>query len=66
LLFISNKNKVISKSAVAEHLSGDIADMLDSHDFVYAHIKNLKRKLTDAGADNYIKTIYGTGYKWEA
>jgi DNA-binding response OmpR family regulator len=66
LFFISNKNKVISKSAVAEHLSGDIADMLDSHDFVYAHIKNLKRKLTDAGADNYIKTIYGTGYKWEA
>ncbi len=66
LFFISNKNKVISKSALAEHLSGDIADMLDSHDFVYAHIKNLKRKLTDAGADNYIKTIYGTGYKWEA
>lgn len=66
LYFIANKNRVISKSALAEHLSGDMADMLDSHDFVYAHIKNLKKKLTDAGADNYIKTVYGTGYKWEA
>lgn len=66
LLFIGNKNRVISKSALAEHLSGDMADMLDNHDFVYAHIKNLKRKLSDAGCDNYLKTVYGTGYKWEA
>ncbi len=65
LFFIGNKNRVISKSALAEHLSGDIADMFDNHDFVYAHVKNLKKKLTQAGYDNYIKTIYGTGYKWE-
>lgn len=65
LFFIGNKNRVISKSALAEHLSGDIADMFDNHDFVYAHVKNLKKKLTEAGYDNYIKTIYGTGYKWE-
>ena len=65
LLFTGNKNKVISKSAMAEYLSGDIADMLDNHDFVYAHIKNLKKKLADAGCNPYLKTIYGTGYKWE-
>jgi len=65
LLFIGNKNRVISKNALAEHLSGDMADLLDNHDFVYAHIKNLKRKLSDAGYDNYLKTVYGTGYKWE-
>lgn len=64
--FLGNKNRVISKSALAEHLSGDIADMFDNYDFVYAHVKNLKKKLTDAGYGNYIKTIYGTGYKWEA
>lgn len=64
LFFIGNKNKVVSKSALAEHLSGDMADMLDSHDFVYAHIKNLKAKLTDAGCTNCIKNVYGTGYKW--
>ncbi len=65
LYFISNKNKVISKNALAEHLSGDDAGLYDSYDFVYAHIKNLKRKLTDAGYDNYLKTLYGTGYKWD-
>ncbi|SFU64163.1 DNA-binding response regulator, OmpR family, contains REC and winged-helix (wHTH) domain [Pustulibacterium marinum] len=65
LYLIGNQNKVLSKSAIAEHLSGDMADMLDNHDFVYAHIKNLKKKLTTAGADDYIKTVYGLGYKWQ-
>jgi len=66
LYFIGNRNKVISKSTLAEHLSGDFADMLDNHDFVYAHIKNLKKKLREADCGDYLKTIYGTGYKWEA
>ena len=65
LYLIGNKNRVLPKSSLAEHLSGDMADMLDNHDFVYAHIKNLKKKLNQAGAKDYIKTIYGTGYKWE-
>ncbi|MCU7616639.1 response regulator transcription factor [Chryseobacterium sp. PBS4-4] len=64
--FIGNKNRVISKSTLAEHLSGDFADMLENHDFVYAHVKNLKKKLYDAGCDHYLKTVYGTGYKWES
>lgn len=65
LFLIGNENKVLSKSAIAEHLSGDMADMLDNHDFVYAHIKNLKKKLTKAGSEDYIKTVYGLGYKWQ-
>lgn len=65
LFLIGNKNKVLSKSAIAEHLSGDMADMLDNHDFVYAHIKNLKKKLSESGSDDYIKSVYGIGYKWE-
>lgn len=65
LFLVGNKNKVISKNAIAEHLSGDMADMLDSHNFVYAHIKNLKSKLHDVGCEGCIKTVYGTGYKWE-
>lgn len=65
LYLIGNENKVLSKSSIAEHLSGDMADMLDNHDFVYAHIKNLKKKLSDAGYMNYIKTVYGLGYKWQ-
>lgn len=65
IYFVGNKNKVISKSTLAEHLSGDFADMLDNHDFVYAHVKNLKKKLYEAGCEHYLKTVYGTGYKWE-
>lgn len=65
LYFIGNKNRVISKSTLAEHLSGDFADMLDNHDFVYSHVKNLKKKIGEAGGKHYLKTVYGTGYKWE-
>ena len=65
LYFVSNKNKVISKSALASHISGDVADMFDNYDFVYAHIKNLKKKLAAAGCDQYLKTMYGSGYKWQ-
>ncbi|WP_330441435.1 response regulator transcription factor [Flavobacterium sp. C4GT6] len=64
LFLIGNQKKVLSKGAIAEHLSGDMADMLDNHDFVYAHIKNLKKKLAKAGSADYIKTVYGLGYKW--
>ncbi len=65
LYLFGNKNKVLSKAAIAEHLSGDMADMLDSHDFVYAHMKNLKKKLNEYGCADYIKTLYGVGYKWQ-
>ena len=65
LFLIGNKNKVLSKSSIAEHLSGDLADMLDNHDFIYAHIKNLKKKLSEANCRDYIKTVYGFGYKWQ-
>ncbi|MBS1680479.1 MAG: response regulator transcription factor [Bacteroidetes bacterium] len=66
LFMMGNQNKVLSKSTIAEHLSGDLADMLDNHDFVYAHIKNLKKKLHEAGSPDYIRTVYGLGYQWLA
>jgi DNA-binding response OmpR family regulator len=65
LFLISNKNRVISKNAIGEHLSGDDADRFDNYDFVYSHIKNLKKKMTEAGSADHIKTIYGLGYKFE-
>lgn len=64
LFLIGNANKVVSKGSIAENLSGDMADMLDNHDFVYAHIKNLRKKLIEAGSNDYIKSVYGIGYKW--
>lgn len=65
LYLVVNKNRVISKSAIAEHITGDRADYFDNFDFVYAHIKNLKKKIAAAGADDSIKSIYGMGYKFE-
>ncbi|MDD7336645.1 MAG: response regulator transcription factor [Prevotella sp.] len=64
LFFLSNKGKVLSKMAIAEHLSGEMADMMSNFDFVYSHIKNLKSKLSKVGAKGCVKTIYATGYKW--
>ncbi|MHB1920888.1 MAG: response regulator transcription factor [Chitinophagaceae bacterium] len=65
LYLVSNKKRVVSKPAIAEHLSGDQSDLFDNFDFVYAHIKNLKRKLSEAGCPDYIQSIYGIGYKFE-
>ena len=65
LFLVSNKNKVVARNAIAEHLSGDDADLFDNYDFIYAHVKNLKRKLAEAGCPDYIKTVYGLGYKFE-
>jgi DNA-binding response OmpR family regulator len=64
LYFISNKNRVISKNAIAQHLWGDNMDLADSYDFIYTHIKNLRKKLMLAGAADYIKSVYGMGYKF--
>jgi len=64
LFLISNKNRVVSKVAIAEHLAGEDVDLMDNFDFIYAHIKNLKRKLTEAGCKDYINTVYGLGYKF--
>ncbi len=64
LYFISNQNRVITKQSIAEHLWGDQADFYDSFDFVYQHIKNLRKKILHAGGGDYINTIYGMGYKF--
>lgn len=66
LFLVSNKNRVVSKNAIAEHLSGDDAEVFDNFDFIYAHMKNLKKKIAEAGSNDYIKTVYGLGYKFEA
>ena len=62
MYFIANKNRVIQKSALIEHLWGDNADQFDNFDFIYNHIKNLRRKIIAAGSLDYIQSIYGIGY----
>lgn len=63
--FISNKNHVLSKQTIAEHLWGDYVDHLENIDFVYQHIKNLRKKLLEAGSRDYLETVYGIGYKFK-
>lgn len=64
LYLISNQNRVVTKEAIVEHLWGDDIDMADSYDFIYSHIKNLRKKLMNSGSPDYIKAIYGMGYKF--
>ncbi|MDX5438713.1 MAG: response regulator transcription factor [Pontibacter sp.] len=64
LYFVSNRNRVLTKESIAEYLWGDHIEMLDSLDFVYTHIKNLRRKITEAAGEDYIQTVYGLGYKF--
>ena len=64
LYFLINKNRVLSKNAIAEHLWGDDMDLADNYDFIYTHIKNLRKKIIQAGAGDYIRSIYGMGYKF--
>ncbi|MEZ4822496.1 MAG: helix-turn-helix domain-containing protein, partial [Ignavibacteria bacterium] len=60
---ISNTKRVLTKESIAEHIWGDFADSYDKFDFVYTHVKNLRKKLSDAGCKDYIRSVYGTGYK---
>lgn len=61
--FMFNKNRTITKSALAEHVWGDNIDQADSYDFIYYQMKNLRKKLHTYKADIEITSIYGVGYK---
>ena len=61
--FMQRPNHMIDKSMLAEAVWGDYADDSDNFQFVYAQIKNLRRKLTQANASIEIGAVYGFGYK---
>ncbi len=65
LYFIANKNRVISKGALAEHLWGGESDRFDNFDFIYNHVKNLRKKLLEKNCEDYLQTIYGIGYNFK-
>lgn len=67
LLYLArNKNRVVTKDSIAEHLWGDYMDDAVSYDFIYAHVKNLRKKLADNDCGDFLKTVYGIGYKFQA
>ena len=64
IYFTSNQNRVLSKTVLGEYMSSNYIDYGFSDDLVYTHIKNLKKKLSSGGCKDYIKNIYGIGYKF--
>lgn len=64
LFFMSNRDRIVTKESIVEHLWGDNVILTDSFDFVYTHVKNLRKKLIANNCRNYIKVIYGFGYKF--
>lgn len=64
LYFASNKNRVVTKESIVDHLWDASVQLADSYDFIYSHIKNLRRKLSDAGCPDLIRSVYGMGYKF--
>ncbi|HQF43000.1 MAG TPA: response regulator transcription factor [Ignavibacteriaceae bacterium] len=64
IFLISNKERVITKESIVEHIWGDNINAFDNFDFVYTHIKNLRKKITDAGGKDNIQSVYGIGYKF--
>ncbi|TRX72235.1 response regulator transcription factor [Carboxylicivirga sp. M1479] len=64
MYFIANKNRVLTKTGIGEHMSKDFMDYGFTDDLIYSHIKNLRKKLIKAGCDDYIKNVYGVGYKF--
>lgn len=61
--FMVNKNRLINKTSLAEHVWGDFSDQSDDFEFIYSQIKNLRKKLKDHHADIEIQAVYGIGYK---
>ena len=61
--FFANPDRVIARDSLAEHIWGDHMDVADSYDFIYSHIKNLRKKISAAGGSDLIKAVYGVGYK---
>ena len=62
--FIANQRRVLTKGAITEHVWGDEYLHVSNFDFIYTHIKNLRKKLIEAGSEDYIKTVYRSGYRF--
>lgn len=61
--FMTRPNYLVNKSTLAESVWGDHIDQVDNFDFIYAQMKNLRKKLNQYGANIEIKAVYGFGYK---
>ncbi len=66
LFFVTNQKRVLTKESIAEHLWGDNLDYLENYDFIYTHIKNMRKKIEASGGNDYLRTVHGLGYKYDS
>jgi DNA-binding response OmpR family regulator len=64
LYFMVNMNRLITRESIAEHVWGDNISSVDNFDFIYSHIKNIRKKIEQMNGRNYLHNIYGMGYKF--
>jgi DNA-binding response OmpR family regulator len=64
LYFIVNRNRVITRESIAEHVWGDNISFVANYDFIYSHIKNIRKKIELNNGRNYLHSVYGMGYKF--
>ena len=64
IFFISNKEKVLTKESIVGHIWGEDSNAFGELDFLYTHIKNLRKKILEHGGKDRINSIYGIGYKF--
>ena len=63
LFLVANKDRVLSRTAIVEHVWGEMAERTDHDDFLYSHMKNLRKRLMEKGCGDRIQTVYGLGYR---
>lgn len=59
---VINKNKVLTRYQLYEHIWGNILDDQYDSNFIDVHIKNVRKKLNEFAPTPWIETIRGTGY----
>lgn len=63
LFFVSNPERLVTKEVLAENVWGDNFDCVDNFEFIYAQVKNIRRRLKQANAGVSVQAVYGIGYK---
>lgn len=64
LFLVANMDRVLSRSAIVEHIWGDMAERTDHDELLYSHMKNVRKKLVEKGGHDRIETVYGLGYRF--
>ena len=60
---VLNKNRVISRTNLTEHVWGDVLEINSDSNFVDVHVKNLRKKLSQYIPIDWFETVRSIGYR---